>query len=253
MSKSFDEDKIYKEQLEHNYLNYIGHEHVNNICDNLDANKEEINEIEIPEHLHNWFEDFVKMEVKRNKKQKRRAKYPYKMARRIAVVLIFVIGVNFLLIKNVSAYRFELFKVVVNIKEIFTQINYVKNDETSFINIPDGWVAEYFPFYIPKGYQLESSRSTERMSSLLYLNDKEERIIFKIYKHEVSVNLDSENGKVRTVFINNKEAIMIEKEDFIMINWVLEDQFFLLETQNLSFREAITIAEKVQPVPEENK
>lgn len=253
MNKSFDEDKIYKEQLEHNYLNYIGHEHVNNICDDLDSRKDDRKEIEVPDHLNEWFKDFVKMEEKRNKIQKKKAIHHFKFVQKVAVAIICLIGVNFFLIENVNAYRFQLYKVVVNIKDIFTQIDYVKNEEVPYISIPDDWVVEYFPYYIPNGYRLIRSSSSEKINSLFYLNDDEERILLKVYNSEVTLNLDSENGKVRTVFINNKESILIEKEDFIMINWTLDDRFFLLETQNLSFRETIMIAENVQVLKEENK
>jgi len=245
MSKSLNADHEYKATLEDNFLKHIGYEHVENLCDELESQKENWKDIDVSESLNRWFGDFLKQERKRRNKGNRRSSL-LKFAKRAAIFLLFLIGINFLLITNVSAYRIHFLNTIISIQEKFTQIDY-SSDETDYsVNIPENWSGLYYLTYLPQGYKLTDSSPEIFRATIVFTDDEGNHITLLQHSVQSSQQIDSEGGKAKKVLVNEEEAYLTEKDGLKIISWLQYDKTFYLEANNIDVNEMIKIAEGIE-------
>jgi hypothetical protein len=245
MSKGIHADKEYKTSLEENFLKHIGYEHIENICSEMEAMEGDWKDIDFPGELDQWFLDYKKSEDKRRKKQQRRNPV-LRFARKAAIILLFIVGFNYILIANVEAYRLRFLNSFIFIRDKFTQIDIQKDKVVDESNIPKDWSGLYYLSYLPTGYYLDSANSTVSFQQIYYKNSEGNLLTFHQFNAAISQQVDSEDGKVTNIVINEEEAILIEKEDKVIINWIQEEKAFYLEAGNIEIKEMIKMAENIK-------
>jgi hypothetical protein len=245
MSKGIHADKEYIASLEENFLKHIGYEHIENICSEMEATEGDWKDMDVPGELDQWFLDYKKLEDKRRKKQQRRNPV-LRFARKAAIILLFIVGFNYILIANVEAYRLRFLNSFIFIRDKFTQIDIQKDKVVDESNIPKDWSGLYYLSYLPTGYYLDSANSTLAFQMLYYKNSEGNLLTFQQYNAATTQQVDSEDGKVTNIVINEEEAILIEKEDKVIINWIQEEKAFYLEAGNLEIKEMIKTAENIK-------
>lgn len=245
MSKETNADQKYKEGLEDNFLTHIGYEYTQLICDELDREEDQWKSTEIPESLDQWFEDFQKLEKKRRERADRRLKL-LRFSRRAAIIFLCLIGLNYILIKNVDAYRVQWRNTVTHIQKKFTQYDFVDDKADMQGYIPKDWAGRYYLTYLPEGYQLSDTSKQDKVAVITYTNPSGEPIIFYQYGQNVSVRVDTENGEITDLNINgDEEAFCLKKEDIVLVNWRQEDFTFQINAMKISQSEIIKMAESV--------
>lgn len=246
MNKNFQTENEYSAFLEDNFLRHIGHEHMNQLCNELDQKTEEWKAIEVPQSLNEWFESFHKQEQKRKRKQERRSNL-LKIGKKAAILVVFLVGINYVLVSNVDAYRIQWLNTITNIQDKFTQIDFVTGDkEESTSLLPDDWVGNYYPAYLPDGFRLEDSLSNKGISRLQYRDSNENVIVFHQFSLQSSVQVDSEDGKVSQINIGSNVAVLIEKNNSNSISWTVDDFALSISATGVLVDELIKIAENVE-------
>lgn len=246
MNESLNVDKEYKIKLEDNFLKHIGYEYVENLCNELEEQKEEWKDIRVPESLDNWFQIFLKQEIKRKRKSNRN-KAVIRYLKKAAIVILFIVAVNYFLITTVEAYRIQFFKVVVSIQEKFTQIDYETNNHGNVPGVPENWSGFYYLSSLPMGYKLSEYEVHDTIAYIKYLDDRGNWILLHQYLSQSSLQIDSENAVVTSIIVNGEEAILLEKEANVkIISWVQDEKAFCLETNNTKLKEMIKIVENVK-------
>lgn len=245
MNRSMQGDMNYKAGLEDNFLKHIGYEYTELLCDELDKKKDEWESIEVPESLDQWFTDFLIQEKKRRKKENRRSN-ALKHAKRAAIFILLIVGVNYILVTNVDAYRLQWLNTIMRIQEKFTQIDIVDEKHGEGAIIPEDWEGKYYPTYVPEGYELADQFFNGNSSVLIYTDSTDQNIVFNQTNQKSAVRIDSESGKVSNIIINGElEAIVLEKGDVITISWIKEDIALQINSINIELKEMIRIAESM--------
>ncbi|HKL99476.1 MAG TPA: DUF4367 domain-containing protein [Mobilitalea sp.] len=245
MNNSIHTDREYQQELEDVFLRHIGYEYTQLICEEQVESEQEWKNIQIPEELDWWFGDFTRLEEKKRKSKARNLRL-LKHLKRAAIFLLFLVGVNFILVSSVEAYRVKWLNTVSSIKEKFIQIDTIEESTDSSDNIPKDWGGKYYLTYLPAGYKLLQTVVDDDFPILIYTNQNGNNIVFQQIQQGSSVRVDSENGKVTNVIINdNQEAFLIEKGSERTLNWLQGDMAFHLEAHKLELPEFIQMAESI--------
>lgn len=244
MDKSFQTEKEYNEFLEDNFLKHIGHEHTELLCKSLDLKEDEWKEFEVPESLDQWFEDFQRLEQKRSRENERRVKL-INLAKKAAIFIVFIIGINYVLVSNVEAYRIKWLNTITNIQDKFTQIDFVEKDNDNVLTVPEDWEGKYYATYIPSGFHLEDSLTGQGISRLTYKDNQGNEIILHQFNLQSSIQVDSEAGISSQIMIGDYRALLIEKDNSNSISWSVEDAALHINASGIEVEELIKIAESV--------
>jgi hypothetical protein len=248
MNKSVIADKEYKDKLEDNFLAHIGFEYADMICDDLDRNKDQWQEIEIPDSLDTWFNDFHKLYMQRMN----RRTFMKRLMTKAAIFILFFVAINYFLITNVEAYRKQFIKTVVNIQQSFTQIDFIPNDNQNSASSPEGWDDLYYLSYIPKGFKMIENKISGPVAYINYANDKGDKIAFQQYYMHVTMQIDTEEAEVSDVYVNNILAKLVKKDDSKIMYWIQDDRVIYVQTRNVSLSETIKIANSIKLNESEN-
>jgi hypothetical protein len=247
MSKRLSVDREYQSQLEDNFLRHIGYEYAELLCEELDTQQEQWQEIHVPESMDRLIHELAGKESKR----KRRSSAAMRILRRVAIFVLLFFGLNYFLIVNVEAYRIQVMKAIVKFQSSFLNIDYVSNDGMKSYPQPDAWVNLYYLSYLPEGYTMtESNNTTGNIAFIFYKNEEGDQIAFQQYFTQTNMQIDTENAKVTNVSVNGEDAILVEKEDFKIMTWLTVDRAIYLETHNLPYHEVLKIADNMKLVEE---
>jgi hypothetical protein len=245
MNKEGNTDRKYKEGLEDNFLTHIGYEYTQQVCDELDREEDQWKNMEVPESLDQWLDDYIKLEKKRRKRKDRNVKL-IRYSRRAAIVILCLIGVNFILVSNVDAYRVRWMNTITRIQQKFTQIDFV--DEKADVDgyIPGDWAGRYYLTYLPDGYQISNTVNQGPIATITYTKHSGEPILFNQFGQNSSSRVDTEKGEITYLTINgDDEAFCLKKDDSILISWKQEDIVFQINAIKISQKDMIRMAESI--------
>ena len=85
--------------------------------------------------------------------------------------------------------------------------------------VPDGWAAEYFPSYIPAGYELVNCYSTEQMSKAVFLNSQRACITYMISANKMDMQVNAENAICEIAEINDHVAYLYTMDSLSVLTW----------------------------------
>ena len=242
MNERFNVEQGHKEKLEENFLSHIGYEHTQNLCKELDSQKEEWENVEIPESFDQWFQGFHKKHVHQIKRKDKMLT----LVKRIAIFLFFFLGVNAFLYSHVEAYRVYLLDSFVQIGEKFTQIDMVSKRPDYLDELSGDWTGKYLPFYLPKGYTVVESTDNSLGTHIVFQNEKDKIVDFRQMDIQMAHQVDSENGNVKTITINGWEAYLFDKNGAYTLYWLLEDDIIRIEANRVDEKTMIKMVENVR-------
>ena len=165
----------------------------------------------------------------------------------IAAILIAVITVGGgVAIATSHTIRVQVMKMLVQMEEQYTSLNLVEDTEASF-EIPTEWTGEYYPSYIPEGFEGNVVISFPGNHLVEFFNSMSEtmRIIFSEYGDSTMANIDTENATIQAIAIGNDSGFMAIKDSHIYIYWDNGRSFFVLQTNGINDDEAIRIVQSV--------
>lgn len=87
------------------------------------------------------------------------------------------------------------------------------------VSAPANWRGEYFPAYVPEGYEMVSCYSTEQFSQVTYLNESAQRLMYQISTTKIGLHVDAENSICRRAFVNDYEGYLYTTKTHSTLIW----------------------------------
>lgn len=233
------------------YYATIGEAHLANIVEELEANKEEIEQIKVPESLTDWLETFVTGLIKREKKEARK-RQSRKYASRAAVVLLMITLTGTILTFSVEAIRIRVFNMLLTATDTYTEIRF-DEEVTSHVSestrpnfVFDEKVAgHYYPTYIPEGYVLKESNDYGTMTNYRFEDEAGRTLYFDQSSLSGGMQIDTEDALVTHPVIDGDPAIMAEEDGQVILVWHNAEYAFTLIGE-MTGEEALKIAHSIE-------
>ncbi|PWL85155.1 MAG: hypothetical protein DBY17_09810 [Oscillospiraceae bacterium] len=142
------------------------------------------------------------------KKRRRRRRAIYLLRTAAAVALIVCVSVP--LAFTVDASRAAVANFLIQNFDQFSRITY---DVENNAKAPVGWTSEYYPQWLPEGYQFDRINYTGQAQEIWYINDSGSNIYFSLSTHNSPFLFDTENTSCSTEIVGNYEAALCIKHD----------------------------------------
>jgi hypothetical protein len=224
------------------YYKLVGEAHVKNILEDLENEKDEIEQIQISKSMDDWFEKFIH----KQKKEKQRKNWLKKIrtySSRTAVFILVLIGAFTLVTMSVEAFRVRIFNYFMEKNESYTEFRVdevVDGQSTPQLDIDQ----YYYPTYLPEDYTYDSYQVGGDIVMLSYSNS-EDTIIFTQGSTGSAYHVDTEDAEMKEVPIGNTSGYLIDKNDGSTLFWNDNDRDFMING-NLEPNELIKIAESLE-------
>ncbi|PKM51424.1 MAG: hypothetical protein CVV02_07410 [Firmicutes bacterium HGW-Firmicutes-7] len=208
----------------------IGYHHSERICRETDVLLEEYKDLEYPESLDTWFDDFLKnrkKELEKNRRVQKLGTY----SKRAAVVVLAVIITAATVTVSVEAYRIQFLNFIIETKEKYSLVNIEEDTGATidFNQLPTDWMNFYYPTYIPRGYIFKQASGDEVQKRMVFEDFDYHEITFIQAELSASMQLDTEDGDVIQLEINGNRGMLIEENGYVIINWYNQEKLFTLD------------------------
>jgi hypothetical protein len=140
-----------------------------------------------------------------------------------ALAVMFVVTASTLAISREA--RKGLYKYLISLDEKYTQ--FVIRD-SSGMNIPEGWNGEYFPTYIPEGFEVCNVFSNYSMNYVEYTNADGKLFSFDETSSDVIMQLDTEDAELKQNTIAGIPMFQVIKNGMVSFTWIYEDKYFMV-------------------------
>ena len=224
------------------YYKMIGEAHVDNIIEELEKNKNDIDQMAVPKSLDNWFDSFERRR-KKTSNRKKWMKRSRKLSSRAAIFLVILIACMTVVTMSVDAFRIRFFNFFIDDKDNYTEIE--KREDVSNQAVPDIEAENFFYLsYLPTGFGFESYTIVGD-SVIIQYSREEEIIIFNQSKGDANYQIDTEEADIREVPLGDGSGQLVLKDERIMLFWSVNEQSFLIKGA-ISEQEIIKMAENLK-------
>lgn len=165
-----------------------------------------------------------------------------------AIFLMVLLGSITIVVANVQALRVKALNIITNIEEQYTSIKIkeVNNGQAKkpMEQLPPEWEG-YFLNYIPHGFKIINFEENNMFKIIYYENDQGQTVRFIQYlSSDTDLRIDTENATVQHIFIDSREALVVEKDGIISITWTRDFLFYL--TGEADKNELINMANSIK-------
>jgi len=219
-----------------------------------DYHKKEIDEFNnIKENERHTFSSEFKTKMSKLLKRGNKFKSEIKVTalktfQKTAIIVLIILSAAFVSLLAVEAIRTEIFNIITTFYERHINIQFESTSNQNFVVDRIEYI--HLPSYIPDGYwEVEISISNNRILAI-YINDKDEMIVYFQNLLDNTVHIDGEDYTKSYITINGMNAIIFEydKPDGVSYNIIIwnDNRYSYSAQTHLSKAEAIKIAESVQ-------
>ncbi|NMA85810.1 MAG: DUF4367 domain-containing protein [Tissierellia bacterium] len=236
-------DKDKQSEFEDILYNNIGYHYIENINKDIEKHVEDIDSVEIPKSLDNWFLKFnqnFESKIKKNRYKNNLKKFISKVA---VVFLVLFISAK-VLTTTTDAFKIKSFWIVSTGDNKYIDIKIVDEDKDEEDIIRAKTKDYYLPEYIPHGFKLDSISYIDKIKTIVYTNSINGEIIFRQGPNGTSFRVDTENSKVGDVNIGGWAGLAVSKKGSNTLFWHNDEYSFLL-TSSIEKKELIKIAESL--------
>ena len=224
------------------YYKLVGEAHVKNILEDLENEKDEIEQIQISKSMDDWFEKFIHKK-KKEKQRKKWLKQIRTYSSRAAIFILVLIGAFTVVTMSVEAFRVRIFNYFMEKNESYTEFRV--DEVADGQSIPQLDIDQYYyPTYLPKDYTYDSYQVAGDVVMLSYSNS-EDTIIFTQGSTGSVYHVDTEDAEMKEVPIGNTSGYLIDKNDGSTLFWNYNDKDFMVNG-NIKPNELIKIAESLE-------
>lgn len=128
-----------------------------------------------------------------------------KFSKYAACLALIALGVFAFRFASVSAFRDEIIDFWIETVERYTQYTIV-TDPDSVVSRPENWDLEYYPHYIPDGFQVHQSESSSSSGTITYQNGRGDQYVFSATPSPSQAPAPTEPAEHQTVDINGVQA-----------------------------------------------
>lgn len=167
--------------------------------------------------------------------QKRRFPRCARVAAAIALLVMVSVGSA---MAAVHMVQIGLLKLDVQTYPERTSYGLVPSETT--INVPQEWAGDFYPAYIPEGFEFDRCYSSEA----IYYDKAGNSLSFSEETYGARASLDTENANLSSVLINGAEATLIEKDGWAAVVWSANNRLFTVEidgTKEAALRVAASV------------
>ena len=184
-----------------------------------------------------------KVELERKEKKHQSRKQYLRKTLRVLVCIIVILAIATpVAVASISPIREYVLKMLISNKNDHIQIELTKSVRD---DVPEGWLGEYYPSYIPEGYQYMSMRTFT--PTALFCNSNGDVLCFKDLDEDYQLNIDSEDAKIYFVTIRDTTALVSEEDGEIRMVWK-DGNHMLFIGGELSLEEVTRMANSVSKV-----
>lgn len=243
MNKQNNKNPSSSEQLMEAFYSYIGECHLENIANELNSKKEEIDQLQVPNTLNEWFKDYIEGNKKEEKKRKRR-KQLRKISSRVALIFFALLVSLTILTVSVEAIRVKVLNFFTEKTEKYTSFK-VDEEASKSDSVAITWDNFYYPMYLPEGFRLESAEEFNTTKIIQFTNVNGESIQFVQAPNGTDIQLDTENSNTSEVMINNATGILIQKENKNILFWSNNEMSFYI-ISSIDANEIIDVSKSIE-------
>jgi hypothetical protein len=206
------------------YFDYIGEQHLENICRGLEAREEEINQVRISDRLDGWFNQYIEKYKKKEAFHKLLHKFKTVSAR-VSAILFVVIASMVIVTVSVDAIRLKVLNLLVESNDKYLSIRVEESASASI-----DWKDYYYPAWIPEGFRIKDAKELNNIKIVEFTDDRDQYIVFTQAANGTEIQLNTEGGKQREVVINHQTAILSEKPGMSTMFWNNDETSFCLSS-----------------------
>ena len=178
----------------------------------------------------------------KDKCRRRRKRYFRRTIRILACIILILAIVTPVAIASISPFREYVLRMLINVKNDHIEIELTKTDRD---DVPEGWLGEYYPRYIPDGYQYLGTSSLSAVA--MYCNNNGDILYFYDFEDNYQISIDREEADVYFTALNTTSALVSEENDEIRMVWK-DGEHMLSIVGILTLEEATQIANSVSKV-----
>lgn len=175
----------------------------------------------------------------KEKCRRRRKRYFRRTIRILACIIILLAIATPVAIASISPIREYVLRMLINVKDDHIEIELTKSDRD---DVPEGWLGEYYPRYIPDGYRYTGMAAT--VQTAMFSNGEGDTFYFCVFDQGEQTSIDSEDADIYFTTINATSALVSEENGEIRMVWK-EGDHMLFVGGRLSLEEATKIANSV--------
>lgn len=140
------------------------------------------------------------------RRRKRRVTYLLRTAAVVALIACISVPLAF----TADASRAAVANFLIQNFDKFSRITYDINNNAG---PPIGWTSEYYPQWLPEGYQFDRINYTEQAQEIWYTDDSGYSIYFSLSTPDSPFLFDTENTSCSTEIVGNYKAKLYVKHD----------------------------------------
>lgn len=163
-----------------------------------------------------------------------------------ACVFITILSLSFTTVLALSPQlQLYMSKLLVQQTDSFVTVGVRMNDAAI---VPEGWAGDYFPSYIPDGFELIQIHPPEfnDMPFVTYRNG-DRMLDFDEMPEYATTHLAGEEKKVSQTTVHDREAVVVEGHGYVEVAWAEFDRYFIVGLTG-SADEAIAITRSVERI-----
>lgn len=139
------------------------------------------------------------------------------------LVVSFSFGTAFAISKDFRVIVVDFLNVVT---EEYVRVG--QEEPSAQLQAPDGWIGEFYPTYMPEGYELMYHHSNAGYSKADYVNPTTEKITICVSNNKITTQLNAENAQCQLVAIADYSAYWYTTDSLSIITWTDGIQYYSL-------------------------
>lgn len=237
------ENKDHKEKIFEEFYKYIGSIHAENTAKEADEILEKSKDVDFPEELDHWFEEYIGDSIKKDKKNKFKSRFSSTVKR--AAIFLIILGLGaFVTTMSVEAYRIRFLNLITEVTERYTSISIEREPDESPNNNLLG-ESYFYPGYIPVGYKQLDAQSYGELRAIYFENSMGDRIEFLQTELDSNLQVDTEGAITEDISINGLKGLLVSKEDVKTLLWFTDTNSFFIMGK-LDQKEIVSMAESLE-------
>ncbi len=176
------------------------------------------------------------------RRRKRRVTYLLRTAAVVALIACISVPLAF----TADASRAAVANFLIQNFDKFSRITYDINNNAG---PPIGWTSEYYPQWLPEGYEFDQLQFFNSCQAIWYVDGSNNKIYFVVAPHDDSLDIDTEDTYCSNQIIGTYPAKLYIKHDKRSASLVISLPEITLYLQgNLTKSEILTIANSVHDI-----
>lgn len=232
-----------KEKIFQEFYKYIGMHHVENTASKAEKLVDNSKDIDFPEDLDLWFNEYTRNAEKYERKKKFNSKISL-FTRRVAILLVVIALGSLVMTLSVDAYRVKIFNIFTDIKEKYTDIN-IEREPNNPIGSENLGKLHYYPGYLPRGYKQSDIQNHGRLWLVFFQNDNGDVIEFYQSDLDSDFQVDTEDANTSELYVNGADGILVSKGDVITLFWFTDTHNFYIRGK-LKQNDILSMAESLE-------